>query len=140
MIIWGLWSAGGPSTLIIVFTALITATFVLAYKTSTARPVVTATLVVLCAATARIATAPRPQMFNLLLMALLIWLLEQVRSGRFAPRAAWASVPLVLVWANLHSGYLLGVVVLAVYAVGEQLERRRSSDDPCRWQPLGACR
>ncbi len=130
VLMWGLWSWAGAGALILVFTGLITATFVLAYKTSTARPVATTSLVLLAAATARIATAPRPQMFNLFLMALLIWLLEQVRSGRFAPGAAWASVPLVLVWANLHSGYLLGVVVLAVYAGGEQLERRRTGGRP----------
>ncbi|MGI9624601.1 MAG: hypothetical protein ACR2PK_17345 [Acidimicrobiales bacterium] len=123
VLLWGLWQAGGATALIVTFTALVTATFVMAYRTSRARPVITASVVVLAAAAARIATAPRPQMFNLALLAGLILLFEKVRSGSVPARWVWVAVPLVAVWANLHSGYLLGVVTIAVYALGERAER-----------------
>ncbi len=126
VLMWGLWSAGGAAALIVAFTAMITATFVLAHRTSRARPLITASMVLLAAAAARIATAPRPQMFNLVFLALLVYLLERIRTGAARPALAWLAVPLVVVWANLHSGYLLGVVVLGVYAVGERLEQRRA--------------
>ncbi|MFV2039067.1 MAG: hypothetical protein ACC660_02370 [Acidimicrobiales bacterium] len=130
VLMWGLWSAGGAAALIIIFTALIVGAFALAHRTSTARTPVTTLIVLLAAATARPATAPRPQMFNLLLLALLIYLLERIRRGSLRAGWLWASVPLLMVWSNLHSGYLLGVVTLAVYAVGERLERRRSNGRP----------
>lgn len=129
VLMWGLWSAGGSIALIIAFTLLVTATYGLAYRTSRARPAFTAALVGLAAVTARIATAPRPQMFNLFFLAALILLLERVRAGMPAHRV-WAAVPMIALWANLHSGFLLGVVVLAVYAVGERLERRRPGGRP----------
>ncbi len=130
VLMWALWSWGGAAALIMTFTAMITATFVVAYRTSRARPFVTALMVLLAAAAARIATAPRPQMVNLLFLALLVFLLERIRAGAYRPALAWVAVPLVVVWANLHSGYLLGVVVLGVYTVGERLERRRPGGRP----------
>ncbi len=125
VIMWLLWSLGEGPALIVAFTALIVGTYVVAFRTSRARPLFTAGVVVLAAAAARLATAPRPQMFNLFLLALLIWLLESARTGAVSPRRIWLAVPLVLVWANLHSGYLVGVVVLVVYSIGERLEARR---------------
>lgn len=127
VLMWGLWSTGGAAALIIVFTALIVAAFAVAHRTSTARTPVTTLIVLLAAATARPATAPRPQMLNLLLLAVLVYLLERVRRGSLGPRWVWAAVPLLVIWSNLHSGYLLGVATLAVYAVGERLEQRRSN-------------
>ena len=130
VLMWLLWSAGGASTLIVVFTALVGLSFALAFRTSRARPLITVSMVVLAAFAARIATAPRPQMFNLLFLAGLILLLERIRQQRLAPKWVWAAVPLIVVWANLHSGYLLGIVTLAVYAVGERLEARRHDGRP----------
>ena len=130
VLMWLLWSAGGSSALIVVFTALVGASFALAFRTSRARPLITVSMVVLAAFVARIATAPRPQMFNLLFLAGLILMLERIRQQRLAPRWVWAAVPLIVVWANLHSGYLLGIVTLAVYAVGERLEARRDGGRP----------
>lgn len=130
VLMWLLWSAGGSSALIVVFTALVGLSFALAFRTSRARPLITVSMVVLAAFVARIATAPRPQMFNLLFLAGLILMLERIRQQRLAPRWVWAAVPLIVVWANLHSGYLLGIVTIAVYAVGERLEARRHDGRP----------
>ncbi|MEM7285627.1 MAG: hypothetical protein AAF480_04680 [Actinomycetota bacterium] len=130
VLMWLLWSAGGSSALIVVFTAVVGWSLALAFRTSRARPLVTVGMVVLAALVARIATAPRPQMFNLLFLAGLILLLERIRQDRLGPRWVWAAAPLIVVWANLHSGYLLGIVTLAVYAVGERLEARRHDGRP----------
>lgn len=125
VLMWMLWSAGGPSALIVAFTALVGLSFALAFRTSRARPLITVSMVVLASFVARIATAPRPQMFNLAFLAGLILLLERIRQQRLGPRWVWGAVALIVVWANLHSGYQLGVVTLVVYAVGERLEARR---------------
>ncbi len=123
---WVIWSIGGASSLIVVFTGLVLASFAMAQRTSTARTPTTAVMVVLGAATASPLTAPRPQVFNMVLLAGLILLLERIRRRTLGTNWLWVTIPLVIVWSNLHSGYLLGVATLAVYALGERLERRRS--------------
>lgn len=123
---WGLWSLGGATALILAFCAIVVAAHAMAFATSRARPTTTAAVMVLAAATSMIATAPRPQMLNLFCLALIILALERIRDGRLDVRWIWAMPVLTTVWANLHSGYLTGVVVLGVYAVFERLEMRRS--------------
>jgi len=60
----------------------------------------------------------RPELFSLLALAALIWGLESLRLGkrRFDWKAATATLVLFALWANLHSGFVLGLLVLAVYA------------------------
>lgn len=128
VILWGLWSLGGSAALIISFTLVAAIVWLLAYRTSTARPIMTGAVIVVAAAASRVSTAPRPQMFNLIGVALIIYLLERIRHGRLDPKWLWSMPAIVAVWANLHSGYLLGVVVLGVYAVGERLEAGRSAE------------
>ncbi len=127
VILWLLWQAGGSTMLILSFTALVVGVYAIAARTSTAGALPTAWLVALAALTARLTTAPRPQMFNLLGLAVMILLFERIRSGRLSPRWVWAAPAIILVWANLHSGYLVGVAVIVVYGVGERIERRRGN-------------
>ncbi|MFQ5890176.1 MAG: hypothetical protein ACE5JR_09000 [Gemmatimonadota bacterium] len=57
---------------------------------------------------------PRPHLFTTLLAAIVFaLLLEHRRSGR--PGLAWAIPPLVLLWANLHGGFLIAFMLLAVF-------------------------
>ncbi|MFY9614620.1 MAG: hypothetical protein WAT58_04400 [Candidatus Dormiibacterota bacterium] len=73
-----------------------------------------------------LATSPswgaRPQILNFLFTAILVETLLRYRErpGRWI----FLLVPFFLLWANLHSGYLVGVGLLAVYLVGETLQAR----------------
>ncbi len=70
--------------------------------------------------------ALRPQVFSLLALALLVWMIARER---------WAGVPLLfVVWANAHGGVVVGGVVLAAAVAvallrwklrGEPADRRR---------------
>jgi hypothetical protein len=64
----------------------------------------------------------RPQLFTLALFPVVLELCLAARAG--SRGALVASVPLVALWANLHSGYALGVVTLWVFALEAVLERR----------------
>jgi hypothetical protein len=59
---------------------------------------------------------PRPQLFSLVLLVLLIWLV----SGwmRKSDRRLWLILPLFALWSNLHGGYMLGILYLLAGAAG----------------------
>ncbi|HEY8740365.1 MAG TPA: hypothetical protein VIN56_07220 [Candidatus Dormibacteraeota bacterium] len=63
---------------------------------------------------------PRPQILNFLLTGVLcVWLLRH----RQAPTARiWWLLGFFVLWANLHSGYLVGVGLLAAFTAGEYLQ------------------
>jgi len=59
---------------------------------------------------------PRPHLFTTLLAATFLLLLETYRS-RDSLLALGALVPLMVLWVNLHGGFLVGFILLAVYAL-----------------------
>lgn len=125
VVLWMLWDRlGGPTALIIFFTVVATAAFWIAYRTSQARRLPTAAVAALASWAAAVATGVRPQMFNLLGLAIVLWLCERRRLGRSPTIQLWLLVPLTILWANLHSGFLLGVAVLGVYGVADLIGKR----------------
>jgi len=62
----------------------------------------------------------RPHVFTLLLLSVSIWILEADRR-RESPRIWWL-VPIMLVWTNLHGGFLVMIAALGVATVGEAIE------------------
>ncbi len=61
----------------------------------------------------------RPHVFTLLGAVATLWLLE--RGGRRAPLAA---AGIFALWANLHGGFLYGLVLIGLYLAGDALEVR----------------
>ncbi|OGB73453.1 hypothetical protein A3K24_01150 [candidate division Kazan bacterium RIFCSPHIGHO2_01_FULL_44_14] len=59
----------------------------------------------------------RMQMITLLGMATLLWLLYRYRDGQL--KHLWWVIPLFLVWANLHGGFIIGFAIIAVWLTGE---------------------
>ncbi|HUS05849.1 MAG TPA: hypothetical protein VMZ52_06125, partial [Bryobacteraceae bacterium] len=54
----------------------------------------------------------RPHLFTLLLLACAVWLLDYNR--RHGGRLIWLLVPLTALWANLHGGFFIFLVLLAL--------------------------
>lgn len=106
--------------LILIFAAVLGAAFFLLYLRCGPAPYV-AGVATLCAAWA---TAPvwgvRPQVLSLLLTSL--WLLILERSER-NPKVLWWTLPLTLLWVNLHAGFALGLALSALFLAGEWIER-----------------
>ena len=65
--------------------------------------------------------AARPHIFTLLGVALLLFILE---SERFRPVAVAA---LFVLWANLHGGFLFGLILVGLYAAGSAVEGDRAA-------------
>jgi hypothetical protein len=122
--LYELQSMAGFCGLILIFSALISVTFFLLYLRCGPAPYV-AGIATLCAAWA---TAPiwgvRPQVLSLLLTSL--WLLILERSER-TPNLLWWTLPLTLLWVNLHAGFALGLTLSALFLAAELIEKRLNS-------------
>ncbi|MCA9922243.1 MAG: hypothetical protein KC421_07720 [Anaerolineales bacterium] len=134
VIMWGIYLAGGLPGLMVVFALLIALTFWLIYAVSAGRPYLPAFVTLLSAFASAIVWGARPQIFNMLLTAVFVFIIERYRQRRVGPRVLWLLPIFMVVWANLHSGYLLGVALLGTYAVGWGLERwLGSGEDVPTW-------
>lgn len=65
----------------------------------------------------------RAQIFTYLFFAVFLWRLEAFRADGKWKRLVWLPL-MMLVWANLHGGFLAGLGLIGLYAAGA-LQRRR---------------
>jgi hypothetical protein len=90
--------------------------FIAETEAETDAPPSTQLLVLLVAALALVLQMQfRPQMFTFVLLGALLAMLTRDNYNR-SPVRPWIMVPLMALWANLHGGWVVGIVVLAVYA------------------------
>jgi len=75
----------------------------------------------------------RPHMFTAVLLGLVLLLLrlEQTTGRR---RYRLALVPVFLFWANLHAGFVLGILLVALSWLGDAWQRRRAAAG-APWRP-----
>ncbi|OGG08313.1 hypothetical protein A3D05_02830 [Candidatus Gottesmanbacteria bacterium RIFCSPHIGHO2_02_FULL_40_24] len=62
----------------------------------------------------------RGQLISLLFTAIIIYLLSQYRRGK--TKTVFFLVPLFLLWANLHGGFLLGLIICLMYFTIRQIK------------------
>ncbi|MBI5076015.1 MAG: hypothetical protein HZB62_12720 [Nitrospirae bacterium] len=62
----------------------------------------------------------RPVLFSMLFTALVIFLLEEFRERK--GRLLFLLVPLLLVWANMHGAFVLGIIIISLYMLSEALK------------------
>jgi hypothetical protein len=130
LLLYGGYRLLGLTGLALVFALVITLAYALVFLRCPARPVV-AGCAVLAAALASVATyGVRPQMLSLLFASLFLYILD---GARMAPRRVWLLVPLTLLWANLHSGFVAGLAIIGVYAVGEELSWLGAREGQVPW-------
>lgn len=61
----------------------------------------------------------RPQLFAFLLMPIVLYLLENMRKARDSAKShCWLLPILMLVWANIHGSFILGAVIIVLFAMG----------------------
>ncbi len=119
VIMIGLYRLGGLTALLLATSGVIAVTFIPVYLRCEARPHLAVFAVLLAALASAVTWGARPQMINALMAAWFMLLLERYRAGH---RAALWLLPLsTVLWVNLHSGYFLGLGLIALYLVGEAL-------------------
>jgi hypothetical protein len=128
VLLFGIYRLSGFGGLIVTFAIVIATTLLLVFVRSPGRPYVAALLILWGAVASAPSWGVRPQMFSLLLGSIFLLLLE---TSEDRPGLLWWTAPLMLLWVNLHAGYPIGLAFIALFLVGETLERWAS---PEPWQ------
>lgn len=110
----------------------------LVYLQMVGHPLLRGAVIVLAAMVSSVVWSPRPQIMSLVLLALVSWMLYAYRKDR-----KWtylAGIPLIFaLWANLHAGYVLGLIYLGAFICGELLDRvlLRDGTGGLAWGEIG---
>jgi len=80
-------------------------------------PFVALTVTAWAAAGSSIHYLARPHLFTLLFVVMIYGILETASEGR--ARRLWVLPPLMMVWTNVHGGFLAGLLLVGMYAAGE---------------------
>ncbi len=69
----------------------------------------------------------RPQVFSFLFFAILLYLIDTIRKGQ-ASFLHYLAMPLLMIlWSNIHPGYILGQFILFIYLVSAHLRVKFST-------------
>src|SRR5271168_4606630 len=119
LFLYELQRAAGWGGLIVVFSAVLCGAFFFLYLRCGPDPYVAGVATLYAAWATMPVWGVRPQVLSLLLTSL--WLLLLERSER-NPKLLWWTLPLTLLWVNLHAGFALGLTLSALFLAGEWLE------------------
>ena len=120
LLLYTLLRTTGFGGLIIVFAVVLCAAFFPLYLRCGPDPYVAGVAMLYAAWATEPVWGVRPQVLSLLLTSL--WLLILQRSER-NPKILWWTLPLTLLWVNLHAGFALGLALSALFLSGELVER-----------------
>jgi hypothetical protein len=136
VLMYAVYAAFGQGGLILVFAAIITASFALLYLQCSGRPYLASFIVVWAAITSAVTWGVRPQMLSLLLSSAFLYILHLYRRGNRS--VIWSLPPLMALWVNLHGSFFLGLVYPAVFMVGAAIDNtwRPQHDGTMPWRDL----
>ena len=137
VLLHGVWQMAGATGLSFTVFLLMAAAFLGVYFAVAVRRVplagaAAASLALIVAAmAASMRFTPRPEVFGFPCLAALVWVFCRAET-LVRPRLLWAAPAIILLWANLHAGVLLGVAVAGVYGVWRLV---RAAMDRNGWKP-----
>jgi hypothetical protein len=71
---------------------------------------------------------PRPQIFSFLLLAVLDYGLDH--QNGFLLRRPWILLPLFILWANVHGGFIWGFLLLVAFILGSGIDTVMKRENP----------
>ena len=109
----------GPGGLNIWTAVMVCLTFIFLWNAMSGGVFLRAFVLIFSAATAGIYWSARPQLITLLFAAIYIWILEgfRRRNALTNPRRLWWLPLLMILWANIHGGFIIGFLIWGVYFV-----------------------
>lgn len=138
-IFYAIYSRFGFNVLIVVFALLTALAFWIAFKRSHSNPLIGGSAALIGVWTVLPTIGVRPRVFTLLLSSVYLALLGHY-ARRGEGREIWWLVPLMVLWVNLHGGFLMGLVLIGLTIVGIPLDawanREKLSSSLQRLKPL----
>jgi hypothetical protein len=123
--------AGGLNGVVLFTAGVISFTFALLFRFILRRSgnlAVAALLTLLATAAAQVHMLARPHVLSWLFT--LLWVESLLRFAQGQRRALLWLPPLMLLWVNLHAGFILGLALLGIFAVGSIWDRNRQEIAP----------
>ncbi|HET6979057.1 MAG TPA: hypothetical protein VFI24_22175 [Pyrinomonadaceae bacterium] len=117
VIFYVVYSRLGFNTLIFLFTVLTVLAFWVVFRRLQAHPFIKGVAVLLSVWSILPTIGVRPRTFTLLFAGIYLAVLHGFVRQR-ATKVIWWLVPLMIVWVNLHAGYLIGLVLIGLTMVG----------------------
>jgi len=124
VVMYGVFRVAGFAGLMVVFALLITASFCVVYlrfRSRVGHSFVAAFALLLGAASTTLVWGVRPQIFTLLLASIFLYVLDNYYRNEFG-KAIWLLVPLMVLWVNLHAGWVLGLALIVLTLCGLLLD------------------
>ena len=121
LFIYLIYRVGGWSALVAIFSGLVTAAFVITYRRCEGRPYIASIALLLAAASSSPLVGIRPQMITFLLASIYLAILTAFGKDG-SSRKLWWMVPMMLIWANLHAGFALGLALILLYGISFALD------------------
>jgi hypothetical protein len=109
-----------------IFTAVsVVVAFGFVWKVAEAPPLLKAFVFVLGAAVSGVFWSARPQILTFAMTGIFLWSIARARAS--GPRQLWLPVVLTAIWANLHGGFAIGLILLGIELVATSLAERLPS-------------
>jgi hypothetical protein len=127
--LYGLWRVGGIKLALLVHALLVTSglaiTATMARKRGASALAVTYVAIPVLIAYYPVASVMRPQSFAFPLFALTLWLV--LSDAQHPSRRVYLTLPLLVVWTNLHGSVLLGAILVSLAGLVAIVQERRPS-------------
>lgn len=120
VIFYKVYSVFGPAGIIILRATIFSSLIFLLWFSIRKRGIYSSLLIaVLSAIILLVNVLDRPQYFSFLFTLILILLLEKFREKPHSPVPLLFIPPLMLIWANMHGGFVFGIAVIFIYTMAE---------------------
>jgi len=124
LVIYCLYRSTGAGGLIVAFGMIHCAAFFLLYLRCGGNRFVSGAITAWGALATATLLGVRPQIISLLLASLWLLILERPEPNQ---KLLWWTLPLLVLWVNLHAGFALGLVFLGLFLLGELFEKMFTS-------------
>jgi hypothetical protein len=128
VVMYSLYQAAGHAGVVLMFAVVVAVAFGIAYWRCRGKPFVAGFAVLLGGLASTPTLGARPQMFTVLFVSIFLAALGIYQHGG-AARKLWWLVPAMLLWANLHGGFVAGLGLIVLTCVGLALDQRSHGAD-----------
>jgi len=117
LVMYGLWQIGGLTAMMLFTTITAILGMYWVYRAMPDNPYLNALILVLATAAAAAFWSPRPQMMTHLFTCFTVFLVYRYKWQGID--RLWWFVPMMLLWGNMHAGYIVGFIILGGMIAGE---------------------